>query len=151
MLDRMLPVWIGVAMAAGVLLGRWVPSLNISLQKVRTDGISLPIALGLAMWFDPSPAVLAGGAITGLALGGLLRTWLAQLSNAQTERLYNPLMQSLADCENPGIPFTHLVFRSAPNIPRLAASQVPSPKDLMWLKIRLNPKVNWLMLFAEKM
>jgi arsenical-resistance protein len=53
MLDRMLPVWIAVAMAAGVLLGRWVPSLNISLQKVQIDGISLPIALGLLIMMYP--------------------------------------------------------------------------------------------------
>jgi ACR3 family arsenite transporter len=53
MLDRMLPVWIGVAMAAGLLMGRWVPSLNIALQKVQIDGISLPIALGLLIMMYP--------------------------------------------------------------------------------------------------
>ena len=52
-LDRMLVVWIGVAMAAGLLLGRWVPSLNIALQKVQIDGISLPIALGLLIMMYP--------------------------------------------------------------------------------------------------
>jgi arsenical-resistance protein len=52
-LDRMLPVWIGVAMAAGLLLGRWVPSLNCALQKVQIDGISLPIALGLLIMMYP--------------------------------------------------------------------------------------------------
>jgi len=49
----MLPVWIGVAMAAGLLLGRWVPSLDIALQKVQIDGISLPIALGLLIMMYP--------------------------------------------------------------------------------------------------
>ena len=38
-LDRMLPVWIAVAMAAGLLLGRWVPSFddpaNQPLDTVR--------------------------------------------------------------------------------------------------------------------
>ena len=53
MLDRMLPVWIAVAMAAGLLLGRWVPSLNIALQKVQIDGISLPIAVGLLTMMYP--------------------------------------------------------------------------------------------------
>jgi ACR3 family arsenite transporter len=53
MLNRMLPVWIAVAMAAGLLLGRWVPSLNIALQKVQIDGISLPIALGLLIMMYP--------------------------------------------------------------------------------------------------
>jgi arsenical-resistance protein len=52
-LDRMLPVWIGVAMAAGLLLGRWVPGLNSALQKVQIDGISLPIALGLLIMMYP--------------------------------------------------------------------------------------------------
>jgi arsenical-resistance protein len=53
MLDRMLPVWIAVAMAVGLLLGRWVPDLNIALQKVQIDGISLPIALGLLIMMYP--------------------------------------------------------------------------------------------------
>jgi ACR3 family arsenite transporter len=52
-LDRMLPVWIAVAIAAGLLLGRWVPGLNTALQKVQIDGISLPIALGLLIMMYP--------------------------------------------------------------------------------------------------
>jgi ACR3 family arsenite transporter len=52
-LDRLLPVWIGVAMAAGLLLGRWVAGLNTALQKVQIDGISLPIALGLLIMMYP--------------------------------------------------------------------------------------------------
>jgi arsenite transporter len=53
MLDRLLPVWIGVAMLAGLLLGRWVPELNAVLQSVQLDGISLPIALGLLIMMYP--------------------------------------------------------------------------------------------------
>ena len=45
-LDRMLPVWIGVAMAAGLLMGRLVPGLGSALSAVEVDGISLPIAIG---------------------------------------------------------------------------------------------------------
>jgi arsenical-resistance protein len=52
-LDRYLPVWIGLAMAAGLLLGRWVPGLDIVLEKVQVDGISLPIALGLLIMMYP--------------------------------------------------------------------------------------------------
>jgi ACR3 family arsenite transporter len=52
-LDRFLPVWIGVAMAVGLLLGRWVPGLNTTLEKVQIDGISLPIALGLLIMMYP--------------------------------------------------------------------------------------------------
>lgn len=52
-LDRYLPVWIGLAMAAGLLLGRWVPGLDVMLEKVQVDGISLPIALGLLIMMYP--------------------------------------------------------------------------------------------------
>jgi arsenite transporter len=45
-LARWLPVWIGLAMAAGLLLGRLVPDINTALSKVAIDGISLPIAAG---------------------------------------------------------------------------------------------------------
>lgn len=52
-LDRFLPVWIGAAMVAGLLLGRWIPGLNTALEKVQIDGISLPIALGLLIMMYP--------------------------------------------------------------------------------------------------
>ncbi|RUP32293.1 MAG: ACR3 family arsenite efflux transporter [Mycolicibacterium sp.] len=52
-LDRYLPVWIGLAMVAGLLLGRWVPGLDVVLEKVQVDGISLPIALGLLIMMYP--------------------------------------------------------------------------------------------------
>ncbi|GAB93823.1 ACR3 family arsenite efflux transporter [Gordonia rhizosphera] len=52
-LDRFLPVWIGLAMAAGLLLGRWIPGLNTALERVQIDGISLPIALGLLIMMYP--------------------------------------------------------------------------------------------------
>ncbi|MFI6510576.1 ACR3 family arsenite efflux transporter [Streptosporangium sp. NPDC050855] len=52
-LDRFLPVWIGLAMAAGLLLGRLVPGLNSALEAVRVGGISLPIALGLLLMMYP--------------------------------------------------------------------------------------------------
>ena len=44
-------------------------------------------------------AGIAGLAVTGLAIGGLLRTWLVQVSKTQLQRLYNPLSQSLADAD----------------------------------------------------
>jgi arsenite transporter len=53
LLDRFLPVWIGIAMALGLLLGRGVPGLNTALDKVQVDGISLPIALGLLIMMYP--------------------------------------------------------------------------------------------------
>ncbi|CAM3841957.1 ACR3 family arsenite efflux transporter [Kibdelosporangium persicum] len=52
-LDRLLPVWIGVAMAAGLLLGRFVPGLQSVLDAVKVGGVSLPIALGLLLMMYP--------------------------------------------------------------------------------------------------
>jgi arsenical-resistance protein len=52
-LDQLLPAWIGIAMAVGLLLGRLVPGLNAALNRVQVDGISLPIALGLLVMMYP--------------------------------------------------------------------------------------------------
>src|SRR5699024_2078381 len=48
-----LAVWIGLAMVAGLLLGRVVPGLGEALGAVEIDGISLPIALGLLIMMYP--------------------------------------------------------------------------------------------------
>ncbi|WP_269174914.1 ACR3 family arsenite efflux transporter [Modestobacter sp. VKM Ac-2986] len=52
-LDRFLPVWILAAMAAGLLLGRFVPGLDDALDAVRVGEVSLPIALGLLLMMYP--------------------------------------------------------------------------------------------------
>ena len=52
-LDRFLPLWIGAAMVAGLLLGRFIPGLNEGLSAVEVDGISLPIAIGLLVMMYP--------------------------------------------------------------------------------------------------
>ncbi len=52
-LDRLLPLWIGVAMVAGLLLGRMIPGLGNALSVVEFDGISLPIAIGLLVMMYP--------------------------------------------------------------------------------------------------
>ncbi|MEO6413647.1 MAG: ACR3 family arsenite efflux transporter [Pedococcus sp.] len=52
-LDRFLPLWIGLAMVAGLLLGRTVPGLGDALSAVEVDGISLPIAIGLLVMMYP--------------------------------------------------------------------------------------------------
>ena len=44
-LDRFLPVWILLAMAAGLLLGRAVPGVQGALDAVKVGGTSLPIAV----------------------------------------------------------------------------------------------------------
>ncbi len=52
-LDRYLPIWILLAMAVGLLLGRLVPSLQTLLDAVKIGNTSLPIALGLLMMMYP--------------------------------------------------------------------------------------------------
>ncbi|MDQ1106634.1 ACR3 family arsenite efflux transporter [Nocardioides zeae] len=53
LLDRLLPVWIAAAMAAGLLLGRLVPGLDEALGAVEVGSVSLPIALGLLLMMYP--------------------------------------------------------------------------------------------------
>jgi ACR3 family arsenite transporter len=52
-LDRFLPVWIGLAMAVGLILGRALPGLNDALDAVKIDTVSLPIAVGLLAMMYP--------------------------------------------------------------------------------------------------
>lgn len=52
-LNRFLPVWIGLAMVAGLLLGRLLPWVNTALESVQVGGISLPIAIGLLIMMYP--------------------------------------------------------------------------------------------------
>ncbi|TLF77314.1 ACR3 family arsenite efflux transporter [Nocardia cyriacigeorgica] len=80
-LDRFLPVWIGAAMLAGLLLGRMIPGLGDVLGAVEIDGISLPIALGLLIMMYPVLAKVRYdrlGTVTGdrkLLLGSLALNW----------------------------------------------------------------------------
>jgi arsenite transporter len=52
-LDRFLPVWIGLAMGAGLLLGALVPGLNGQLDRLQIGTVSLPIAAGLLLMMYP--------------------------------------------------------------------------------------------------
>ena len=52
-LDRFLPLWIGLAMVAGIVLGRIIPDLDDALDNVKIDTVSLPIALGLLLMMYP--------------------------------------------------------------------------------------------------
>lgn len=45
-LDRWLPAWIGLAMVAGLVLGRFIPGVSDLLASMEVGGISIPIALG---------------------------------------------------------------------------------------------------------
>ena len=81
-LDRFLPVWIGVAMVVGLLLGRSVPGLGSALEAVQVAGVSLPIAVGLLNMMYPVLAKVRYDrldAVTGdrrLLLGSLLLNWI---------------------------------------------------------------------------
>ena len=52
-LDRFLPIWIGLAMVVGLVLGRAIPDLDDALDNVKIDTVSLPIALGLLLMMYP--------------------------------------------------------------------------------------------------
>jgi ACR3 family arsenite transporter len=48
-LDRWLPLWIFLAMALGIALGKAFPGLAPALDAMKLDTVSLPIAIGL-LW-----------------------------------------------------------------------------------------------------
>ncbi|ACY21920.1 Bile acid:sodium symporter [Gordonia bronchialis DSM 43247] len=81
-LDRYLPVWIGVAMAVGLLVGRFVPGIDTALDAITVDGISLPIALGLLIMMYPVLAKVRYDrldTVTGdrrLLVGSLVLNWI---------------------------------------------------------------------------
>ncbi|MDF9878630.1 ACR3 family arsenite efflux transporter [Cellulosimicrobium cellulans] len=81
-LDRWLPVWIGLAMVAGLVLGRFVPALSDVLTAMEVGGISVPIALGLLVMMYPVLAKVRYdrvGAVTGdkrLLVSSLVLNWL---------------------------------------------------------------------------
>jgi arsenite transporter len=52
-LDRLLPLWIFVAMAIGIGLGKIFPSLGPALDSIKLDTVSLPIAIGLLWMMYP--------------------------------------------------------------------------------------------------
>ena len=52
-LDRFLPVWIILAMAAGLLIGHFIPGIGQALGAVEVSGISIPIAIGLLVMMYP--------------------------------------------------------------------------------------------------
>jgi ACR3 family arsenite transporter len=52
-LDRFLPVWIGAAMVLGIALGQIFTGLDETLDRVKIDTVSLPIAIGLLAMMYP--------------------------------------------------------------------------------------------------
>ena len=53
LLDRFIPLWILLAMGAGLALGRLVPGLAPFLDSMTIGSVSLPIALGLLVMMYP--------------------------------------------------------------------------------------------------
>ena len=53
LLDRFLPVWIFVAMAIGVALGKVFPDIQDTFDSMQIDTVSLPIAIGLLWMMYP--------------------------------------------------------------------------------------------------
>lgn len=47
-LDRLLPVWIGAAMAAGLLLGRLIPGLGDVVPLLAVEPVGIPALETLA-------------------------------------------------------------------------------------------------------
>ncbi|HET9015995.1 MAG TPA: hypothetical protein VFN57_10395, partial [Thermomicrobiaceae bacterium] len=76
-LDRLLPIWIFLAMALGLALGRIFPGLSGAINRLQVADVSLPIALGL-LWmmypvlarvqFAKIPAAAANGRMLGTSL-----------------------------------------------------------------------------------
>ena len=52
-LDRFLPLWIFLAMALGIALGKLFPGLGPALDSIKLDTVSLPIAIGLLWMMYP--------------------------------------------------------------------------------------------------
>jgi len=93
-IDRFLPIWIFVAMALGVGLGRVSPALGPVLDTVKLGGVSLPIAIGLFWMMYPvlakvrygrlrsvgaNPRLFAASLVFNWVLGPLLMFGLAWL------------------------------------------------------------------------
>jgi ACR3 family arsenite transporter len=81
-LDRFLPVWIALAMAAGLALGSAVAGFDDALDDLRVGTVSLPIAVGLLLMMYPVLAKVRYEEIgrmrgeRGLLTASLVLNWL---------------------------------------------------------------------------
>lgn len=79
-LDRFLPLWIILAMALGLLLGRVVPGLQGALDAVKIDDTSILIAIGLFAMMYPVLARVKYEEVGHLA-GDRRMLWLSLVLN----------------------------------------------------------------------
>ncbi len=79
-LDRFLPLWIVLAMAIGILLGRLVPGLQAALDAVQFENTSILIALGLFAMMYPVLAKVKYEEIGHIA-GDRRMLWLSLVLN----------------------------------------------------------------------
>lgn len=66
-LDRFLPIWIFIAMALGIGLGNFFPELGPTLDSIKLDTVSLPIAIGLLWMMYPVLAKVKYGKMPKMA------------------------------------------------------------------------------------
>ncbi|WP_435742624.1 ACR3 family arsenite efflux transporter [Microbacterium sp. PMB16] len=82
-LDRWLPLWIGLAMVGGILVGRFIPGVSEALADLEVGGISLPIALGLLVMMYPVLAKVRYDKVAAVAgdkkllVSSLVLNWVA--------------------------------------------------------------------------
>lgn len=77
LLDRFLPLWIFAAMAVGIAIGKLFPDIGETLDKIKLDTVSLPIAIGL-LWmmypvlakvkYEKIPAIAGNWKMSGTSL-----------------------------------------------------------------------------------
>ena len=77
LLDRFLPLWIFAAMGFGIALGKLFPDIGETLDNVKLDTVSLPIAIGL-LWmmypvlakvkYEKIPAIAGNWKMSGISL-----------------------------------------------------------------------------------